>query len=396
MKQEIEFSTMADSGSHIQPLIDQFTAQTGIGVRLRLLSWDTAWSDLARIGLYGDGADVSEIGSTWLGDLVAMHVLQPFSAEEIAGLGGAAAFLPSAWASTHLVGQSETWAIPWMTGARLLVYRRHLLEAAGINERSAFSSVAQFEQTVARLHEVGGVTPWLVPTGITHSTLLNVASWVWGSGGDFVTPDGQRTLFNAPGGRAGLRAYFALGRYLTPAVRRLNRVQPDEYFAQHKEAALTISGPWLVLNARNTAAGDAQGLGVALPPGASFVGGSSLVIWQRSPRREAALEWIRFLSQTPAQVEYSRLIKLLPVRRAALEAWPFAGDVLWQRVREGVAGGRSFPITPTWGLLEYRLAATFGSLWTDLLTQANPNLDALLARYMDPLAARLDAVLKQS
>ncbi|MDQ2807554.1 MAG: extracellular solute-binding protein [Chloroflexota bacterium] len=395
MSQEIEFSTMTDSAAQIQPLIDQFTAQTGISVRLRLLTWDTAWSDLARIGLYGDGADVSEVGSTWLGDLVAMHVLQPFSADEIAGLGGAAAFLPSAWAGTQLVGQSETWAIPWMTGARLLVYRRHLLEAAGVDERSAFGSVTQFEQTVARLHEAGGVTPWLVPTGITHTTLLNVASWVWGSGGDFVTPDGRRTLFSAPAARAGLRAYFALGRYLTPAVRHLRRLQPDEYFVQHADAALTISGPWLVLNARSAATAGAERLGIALPPGASFVGGSSLVIWQRSRQHEAALAWIRFLTQTAAQVEYSRLIGLLPVRRAALEAWPFTGDPLWQRVREGVAGGRSFPVTPTWGLLEYRLAATFGSLWTEILTQAQPNLDALLVRYLDPLAERLDAVLKQ-
>ncbi len=396
MHREIEFSTMASSAAHLQPLIDQFAAQTGIEVRLRLLSWDTAWSDLARIGLYGDGADVSEIGNTWLGDLVAMRVLQPFSETEIASMGGAAAFLPSSWATTHLVGGHETWAIPWLTGARLLIYRRNLLEAAGIDERTAFQTVAQFQQTLAQLHAAGGSTPWTVPTGITHTTLLNVASWVWGAGGDFVTPDGRRTLFNEPAARAGLRAYFALGHYLTPAVRRLSRLQPDDYFVQHDDTALTISGPWLVLSARSVIPAQAYQLGVALPPGPSFVGGSSLVIWQHCPQREAALEWVRFLTQTEAQAAYSVQLGLLPVRHTALEAPPFADDPLWQRVREGVASGRGFPVTATWGLLEYRLAATFGSLWTDILSHPTGDLDALLVHYLDPVAARLDAVLKSS
>ena len=124
MAQEVELSIMADSPAAIRPLLNQFEAEHGVRVRLRLLAWDTAWSDLVKVALYGDGPDVSEIGSTWLGDLVAMNALRPFGEAEIAALGRPGAFLPSAWQGGRLAGQTQTWAIPWLAGARLVFWRR--------------------------------------------------------------------------------------------------------------------------------------------------------------------------------------------------------------------------------------------------------------------------------
>jgi multiple sugar transport system substrate-binding protein len=94
---DLEFSIQAPNAAGIQPLMDEFRAETGIRVRLRLLSWDTAWSDLIKVALYGDGPDVSEIGSTWIGDLVAMTALRAFDAQNISALGGASYFLPTSW-----------------------------------------------------------------------------------------------------------------------------------------------------------------------------------------------------------------------------------------------------------------------------------------------------------
>src|SRR3990172_665023 len=138
MPQELEFSVMADSPSGIQPLLDQFETERQVHVRLRRLTWDTAWSDLVKVGLYGDGPDVSEIGSTWLGDLVAMNALRPFEEQELAALGGPGDFLPSTWNGGRVVNQPQMWAMPWFTGARLLFYRRDLLERAGGGEQTAF------------------------------------------------------------------------------------------------------------------------------------------------------------------------------------------------------------------------------------------------------------------
>jgi multiple sugar transport system substrate-binding protein len=397
MGEEIELAIMDTAGEDIlQPLLDQFTAQSGIAVRLHVMTWDTAWSELMRVALYSDGPDVSEIGSTWLGDLVGMNALQRFSDEELEVVGPPAAFLPAAWEATRLAGQPETWAIPWLVGARLLFYRRSLLERAGMPTPATFQTAEQLDQTLQRLQAAGVRVPWTVPTGTTHTTLLNAASWIWGAGGDFLTPDGKRTLFNQPRARAGLRAYFALGRYLTSAVRHLRGDQPDEQFLRDGETGLTISGPWLYLAAEAQEPPVlAPDLEVTLPPGPSFVGGSHLIVWKHSHKRAAALELIRFLTQTEAQVTYSRQVGLLPVRQEALEAEPFSTDPCWQTAIRGVQTGRSLPVTRKWGQVEYRLAATFSTLWAETLANPNLDLDALLAKHLDALALRLDPMLKQ-
>ncbi len=393
MSQELELSVMAENVAGIQPLLDQFQAEHSIHVRLRLLSWDTAWSDLVKVALYSDGPDVSEIGSTWLGDLVAMNALRPFDETDIAALGDPLAFLSSAWQAGRLAGQSQTWAIPWVTGARLLFFRRNLIERAEVDERTGFHDAEQLDHALSRLQATGVAIPWTVPTGLTHTTLLNVASWVWGAGGDFVTADGKRTLFSQPPARAGLRAYFALGRYLAPSVRHLTGLQPDDQFLSNDETAMTVSGPWLFRTARQRGLGDR--LGVALPPGASFVGGSYLVLWKHTRVPEAALELIRFLTHPSTQIAYSQHVGLLPARLDALEAPPFSADPLWQLAITGIRTGRSFPVTRSWGLMEDRLTRELSALWAETLANPGLDLEAAILKRLEPLAMRLDLVLGQ-
>lgn len=385
---------MAPNAAGIQPLMDRFFDETGIRVRLRLLSWDTAWSDLIKVALYGDGPDVSEIGSTWIGDLVAMQSIRPFEQEHIQALGGKPHILPSAWHNTRLVGDETIWAIPWLVGARLVFYRRSLFRRAGIDAASALANASSFDQALRELQRARVGVPWTVPTGFTHTSFLNIASWVWGAGGDFVTPDGKRTVFGQPEALRGVRAYFSLGKYLPPRVRNLNGLEPDKQFLQDAETALTTSGSWLFQAASAHLLDD---LGAALPPGPSFVGGSYLVVWKHSPQADAARELVHFLTRIPAQIEYAQVVGLLPVVPAAHKQAPFATNPLWQTALRGLEMGRAFPVTRSWGLMEDRLAAALAGLWRDVLYDpSGVDLDAAISRRLVSLGKRLDLVLGQS
>ncbi len=390
MTVDLEFSIQARSAEQIQPLLDEFEAQQHIRVKVRLLSWDTAWSDLVKVALYSDGPDVSEIGSTWLGDLVAMNALHAFTSDEIAFLGKAANFMPAAWQGCHLTGQPELWAIPWFVGVRLLFYRRHLLQAAEIDEATAFQNADQMALTLRHLQERSIGVPWTAPTGLTHTTLLNVCSWVWGEGGDFMTPDGKRTQFAEPPALAGFGKYFALGRYIPAQVRHLNALQPDDQFLSDPDTAVTISGPWLF---EFLAGQQREEIHVALPPGRTFVGGSHLAVWKHTRKRDAALKLVHFLTQKEAQVAYAQRIGLLPAQVAALASPPYATDPLWQVTASGVQGGRGFLITRVWGLIEDRLTNELAALWKEVLAQPDLPLESLLIKRLEPLAKRLDLVL---
>lgn len=388
MTVDLEFSIQARSAELIQPLLDEFEARHHIHVKVRVLSWDTAWSDLVKVALYSDGPDVSEIGSTWLGDLVAMNALHAFTPDEIGLLGKASNFMPAAWQGCHLSGQPEVWAVPWFVGVRLLFYRRGLLQAAGIDEAAAFQNADQLADTLRRLQAHGIDVPWTAPTGLTHTTLLNVCSWVWGEGGDFMTPDGMRTQFAEPPALAGIGKYFALGRYIPAHVRHLNALQPDDQFLSDPRTAVTISGPWLF---EFITPEQRDELHVALPPGRAFVGGSHLVVWKHTRRRDAALKLLHFLTQKETQLIYAQRIGLLPTQVEALASPPYSTDPLWQVTASGVQNGRGFLVTRAWGLIEDRLTSEFAALWKDAFTQ--PDLALVVTRHLEPLAKRLDLVL---
>jgi multiple sugar transport system substrate-binding protein len=393
MSAELEFSIQAPNADLIQPLLNEFEAKYHIHVKVRLLAWDTAWSDLVKVALYNDGPDLSEIGSTWLGDLIAMSALHAFTPDEISQLGKAERFLPAAWQGCQLFDQPEVWAVPWLVGARFVFYRRDLLLQAGVPEEAAFATVENFDLTLHRLQEHGVPVPWIVPTTTTHTTLLNAASWVWAAEGDFVSPDGKHILIAQHQAIAGLRNYFALGRFIPPALRKLSALLPDGQFVQHDDTAATLSGPWLF----SLIPPDVRhNLGLALPPGAPFLGGSHLVMWKHSRKQDAALKLIRFLTQAEIQAQYAQRIGLLPAVVEALNAAPFSTDELWQIARQAVKAGRAVPITRTWGLMEDRLAAEFGAVWADFYASPQIDLVTALQHRLEPLARRLDQVLAQA
>ncbi len=393
---DIEFSIMASSSAGIQPLLDRFAAETGIQVRLRLLAWDSAWSMFVRSALYGDGPDVSEIGTTWVGDLIGMNALRPFDAAEIAALGRPAAFFPAAWQiATRTWGTSRqnerAWSIPWLTGARLIFYRPALLQQAGIDPQTAFGSHTHFSETVRRLQDAGVPVPWTVPTGYTHTTLLNIASWVWAAGGDFLSLDGRATAFARAEALEGMRAYFGLGRFISPSVQRLNGLQPDEFFLTNPDTAMTISGPWVFCGARQMFGDPSEPLGVALPPGASFVGGSNLIVWKHTRYPDAAVRLVRFLTQHAAQLQYSQVVGLMPARLETLASAPFSTDPSWMTAVRGLQSGRTFLPVRLWGLVEDRLTAGFSAVWPDVLAGIDP--EEALEKHLMPLAGRLDPLL---
>jgi multiple sugar transport system substrate-binding protein len=401
MPQELEFSIMApsateESAAGIQPLLDQFEAETRIHVKIRLLAWDSAWSTLVRSALYSDGPDVSEIGTTWLGDLVGMNALRPFNTAEVAALGKASAFVPALRETAAQHDDSHFWAIPWMSGARLLFYRPALLERVGLDPQTAFSTSEKLEDTICQLRDAGVRTPWTIPTGTTHTTLHNISSWVWASGGSFISPDRRYTDFMRPEALKGMAAYFRLGSYLSPEVRSLNGLEPDDWFLLHSDTALTMSGPWLFCEARKRFGERVNHeIAVALPPGPPFVGGSHLVIWKYSRNAENAMRLIRFLTSAQAQMPYCQRVGLLPARLDNLALEPFASDPMWQTASKGLTEGRAFPGIRLWGLVEDRLTTGFGMVWQEWLDHPAEGIEAILRKTLGPIANRLDTLLKQ-
>lgn len=400
---EIEFSTISDPSDgahHLSLILEEYEAQHGVRVRLSTMSWDQAWSNLVTFALYGKGPDVSHVGSTWGSSLAAMNALRPFAPREIAALGGSGAFIAAAWQSAVLAGDKQVWAMPWLADTYVVCYRRDLLERAGVDERKAFGTAEAMAETLSRLQSAGVEIPWVFSADLCPDVLHVAASWVWGAGGDFMSDDGKRTLFNQPKALAGLDAYFELYRHLPSFARRLDAEQSFDLFAKGRAAVMVAtSEAALTIRRENIAPEVCEHLGTTVPPGVPWVGGDNLVIWrhtQGDPNRErAAIAFVSFLVSQPAQVRFCQTTEFLPVRLDALSALTFEPASLAQTIDRALRMGRPYKAIGLWTYIEYQLSRALDQVAADVMAEPTEDVGAILHRHLDPLARRLDLTLSQ-
>jgi multiple sugar transport system substrate-binding protein len=386
----------------LQSEMERFGKDKNQPVNLVRFGWDTIWRELVNVGIYRRGPDIAEIGSTWLESLVAMQSLNSFSARDIDQIGGKEIFFPAAWQNVALADQKQIWGIPFRAEARMIFYWKDLFEKASVDTSQAFSTAESMATSFIKLQEMG-IPAWVAPTDDHHDTVYNIASWIWGSGGDFLSSDGKRTGFSSPASQRGIRAYFDLLRFMPHQTSSVTYQDTLELFFARKAAAM-IGGPWVLNGLRlqdDLAKQLLPHLGVALPPGPSFVGGTLLVLWKHSKHPWEAVELIKRLTSAEFQAEYCQISGLFPVRQDLWTDEFINSDEYFPFFNKAISTGRGLPPAALWGIIEDRLAKTIGAIWQDLyalqvLEKPINTLDEIVARHFESLAARLDMTLSAS
>ena len=237
--EEIEFSSMVGSYTTDKyPGITQFEAQSHIKVKEKRLLWMNAWQELLQVALYFKGPDISEIGTTWLGSLMGMEALRPFSPLEVRNLGGASAFSSASWESCHKPDETQILAIPYYLDLRLVYYRRDLLQKAGIDETTAFLTSYNFLETLHKLKASGVATPLAMDIlGESPRVIHNIASWIWESGGDFRSIDGHQVKLKDPKTLESIVSFYKLGQFLVPGTYELEELFANQALADGRAGA---------------------------------------------------------------------------------------------------------------------------------------------------------------
>jgi multiple sugar transport system substrate-binding protein len=377
-------------------LLDAFEHEQHIHVELDVIPWQHAWPRLLEMAIYGRGPDLSEVGSTWVMDLVRMNALRSISPLEMMPIGSEKDFVQSNWqacTSSELIGEAPViWGIPWSSDTRLLFYRRDLLEQANIDPATAFEHIDVFDRTIAALQADGQEYPLALSTLRSQTNIHYMASWIWDCGGQFIKPDGKHVAFDDPQALRGMRHYFGLGKYIPASYHRISDEDIDRLFYSG-QAAVAFSGPWIIGNSGFTASAIRATLGLAPMPGASFVGGSHLVVWKHSQKKEAALALANFI------VKHSGKYGIFPTfgLPAYLPEWSatqFLEEPYFSAFQQALQNGRSFPTSELWGLVEKRLTDVVPFIWEKVLDSNNQDIDEILAEMIIPLAKNLNNSLE--
>jgi len=386
------FDHREKTSSHVQELLIEFEKKERVKVELEVIPWQGAWERMVNVALYGEGFDVSEVGSTWVGDFVKMDALSQFTPGDLNLVGNENDFAPGCWSSgvTRTPdGSQQIWSIPWSADTRVIYYRSDLLEKAGVQESSAFSTLENFENTLVVLRKSGIDVPFTMPMKRSRQQIHILCSFVWKAGGEFISPSGRKIIFNEPAARKGMKEYFSLGKHLAPQARKMEEGESEDTFIDGK-TAVTISGTWVM--SRSFSPKIRPFIKTAMLPGIPWVGGSNFVVWKNARYSREAIRLIKFLTNSENSDKILPDLGL-PTRLKSLDAPLYKTDPHWKVMRQAVLSGRAFSTEQLWGLIETRLTDLLPIIWEQVLAEPETNVDEILDQYIPGLARRLSMTL---
>lgn len=383
-------------GVQFQSLLNEFKEHSQKSVALQTYTWGVVWTEFMKISKYGVGPVVSQAGDSWMGSLIGQNSLRTFKEKELAQLNNRESFLESSWQSCLDFNNKDVVAIPWILDTYLIYYHRDMLEKAGVDETTAFSTLENFHTTLQKLQGSGTKHPLSIATTWSHSNIHILASWVWGNGGEFTNPEGTQVLFSQPETRKGIKMYFDLFRFIPPEIQPLTDQDGLDLFINRK-VAITLHNPTLLfrLKKQEFPASFSENVVTAVVPGVPWIGGSHFIIWNhiRSEQEQNALNLIKFLTSPHAALTSFESTGLIPANLDALNQID-PGSIFAPAI-QSVKKGRVFRRLRMWGLIEEKLALAMMRIWSSLFSTPNPDMDRVIDSHLNPMEDKLNATLAQ-
>lgn len=380
--------TIGREGEAITALLPDFErAHPHIQVKVQQLPLSAAHQKLLTAFAGGSTPDMTQLGNTWLPEMVALQALEPLQARvDHSAVIRQNDYFASIWATNVIDG--TLYGVPWYVDTRLLFYRRDLLKEAGFDAPPR--SWAGWRNQLAALSDPArhryGI---LLPTN-EYEQLMSLAL----QQPDPLLRDGGRYgNFESAGFRRALTFYVdTFRRKQAPAITNVEAGNPWSEFGRGVYA-FYLSGPWNIGEFR-------QRLPLAQQPdwstaplpgpndahaGIGSAGGSSLVIFRASPHKDAAWALIEYLSQPAVQQRFYDLLGDMPPRRSSWEGGALRDDPKARAFREQLEKARPTPAVPEWERIatEMQLVAARAVAGELTIDQAAAEIDHRVDRILE-------------
>lgn len=309
---------MVDAQSGWKNVVDdataRFTAETHATVDVQYQEWANRYTRLDTALAGSTPPDVVELGNTDMPKYVFEGAFASVDKSKFEN------------SSTWLTGLSDpctldgkTYCVPYYAGARVLIYRTDLLQAAGLTPPTTYADLVT---DMATLKTKNASDPNFAAFYMPGAYWYAAMSWVYGNGGQIATKgsDGkwQGTL-SQPQALQGLQQWADLQHNDSKGDPTKDENDQDAIFAQG-HAAFMYGNGWEVgsvqsqhkdPNDPNSAMVDTAVKGkvaaVAMPGATagkglpSFLGGSDVAVTKVSKNQALAAEWIKIFTDTTSQ-----------------------------------------------------------------------------------------------
>lgn len=347
----ITFWGLGHEGEVVSQLMPEFQRRTGIHVRVQQIPWSAAHEKLLT-GFVGETTpDVAQMGNTWIPEFSAIGAIDDLTKRVAASkVIRQQNYFPGIWATNVVDG--TLYGVPWYVDTRVLFYRTDLFAAAGV--KGAPKTWSEWVDAMERIKKAGVARfAILLPTNeFEEPTILAMAN-----GSPLLRDGGRFGAFEQPAFAQAFAFYISLfQRGFAPKVSNAQIANVYQSFEQG-EFAMYITGPWNVGEFRNRFSKSMEGKWTTAPmpapdgkpyPGASYAGGSSLVLFRNSRNAEAAWKLIEYLSEPQQQEKFFELTRDLPAHRQAWKTRELEGDPEMRAFLTQLENAQPPPRVPEW------------------------------------------------
>jgi multiple sugar transport system substrate-binding protein len=301
----------------LTPVLEDFTSETGIKVDLEVISWNDLQTRIQTAITSGQGPDVLNIGNTWGVSLQATGGLMEFGDAEMEAIGGADKFVPAALATGGAPGTTVT-SVPVYGLAYGLYYNKKMFSDAGLEPPTTWEEMVDAAKKLTTGDTYGMSLAGGSYTENNHFAFINASQ----NGAELFDAEGKPT-FTTDGNVQGIKRYLDLMQ--TDKV--VNRSNAQYENATKSVADFANGKAAMIINQNNANATiEANGMepdeyGVVpfpAPAGAatqvaSHVAGINMAIMESSENKDAALQFVNFMTSPPTQEELGKPFSSLPV-----------------------------------------------------------------------------------
>ena len=182
---DVSVWAMGAEGENLGVLADAFMEEfPDISVEVTAVPWEAAHDKIVTAIAGGEVPDVSQIGTTWMGEFATLGGLEP-APDTI----DPAQFFEGAWNTNVVDGVS--YGVPWYVETRLVYYRTDLAAEGGFDQAPAtWDELTQLAQATVDGGAEYGIS--LQPGGT--GTWQTFMPFFWQAGGEIMDEDGNFTL----------------------------------------------------------------------------------------------------------------------------------------------------------------------------------------------------------
>ena len=372
----------------LTPVLNTFTQQTGIKVNLEVIGWNDLQTRIQTAITSNSGPDVLNIGNTWAASLQATGAFMPYDDAAFKAIGGKDKFVKPAMDTGGAPGQDPT-SVPYLGLAYGLYYNKQMFKDAGLNPPTTWEEMVAAAQ---KLTDPGKGTYGFALAAGSYTENVHFA-FINGSqnGGEWFDSAGKPTFTSDPNVQGVLRYLNLMQKDKvanTSNAQYDNGTKAVNDFATKKVA--------MILN-QNNADNSIQSNGMKsdeygvvpfpAPTGgqkiASFIAGINMSIFKNTKNKDAALQFVKFMTSPDTQKTLGKPFSSLPVLKG--ETPVFTDNAEEAKTFADIYANMSkpLPLVPGEDQFESTVGKAMNSMFAKIATGGTVSADDVKAALKD-------------